>query len=75
MQRLTTWEVRACTPTKVAAERVGLGCGWRVDVEHVETDGLLEEQRSKIVHGIWTEYHLSGDGVSAERGESGMLNV
>ena len=54
MQRLTTWEVRACTPTKVAAERVRLGCGGRVDVELVETDGLIKEQRPNIARGTQT---------------------
>ena len=32
MQRLTTWDVRVCTPTMVAAERVGYECGERIDV-------------------------------------------
>ena len=74
MQRLTTWEVRACTPTKVAAERVGLGCGGRVDVERVETDGLLEEQRLKIARGTRTEYYLETMS-RLNRGESRVLNV
>ena len=74
MQRLTTWEVRACTPTKVAAERGGVGCGGLVNLERVETDGLLEEQPSKIARGTRTEYCV--ELISRlNRGESSVLNV
>lgn len=65
-------------PTKVAAERVGLGCGGRVDVERVELVDSSEEQRSledrrgELVEN--SEKDILFD-VSAKRGESSVQNV